>query len=58
MTVWAADAISSGRTWPFGSDQFLVLNVAVSNGTNPVTAPFPKTMTVGEITIHEGGTPF
>jgi beta-glucanase (GH16 family) len=58
MTVWAADAISSGRTWPFGSDQFLVLNVAVSNGVNPVTATFPRTMTVGDIAIHEGGTPF
>lgn len=58
MTVWAADAISSGRTWPFGGDQFLVLNVAVSNGVNPVTATFPKAMTVGDITIHEGGTPF
>ncbi|MDP9799652.1 beta-glucanase (GH16 family) [Catenuloplanes nepalensis] len=56
MTVWAADAISSGRTWPFGGDQFLVLNVAVSSGTP--TTPMPRTMTVGDISIHEGGTPF
>ncbi|MDR7279044.1 glycoside hydrolase family 16 protein [Catenuloplanes atrovinosus] len=58
MTVWAADAISAGRTWPFGGDQFLVLNVAVAKGTNPATVSLPKTMTVGDIAVHEGGTPF
>ncbi|MDR7277149.1 glycoside hydrolase family 16 protein [Catenuloplanes atrovinosus] len=58
MTVWAADAISAGRTWPFGGDQFLILNVAVATGTSPAMTTLPRTMTVGDIAIHEGGTPF
>jgi beta-glucanase (GH16 family) len=55
----ADDALASGRTWPFGAPHFLVLNVAVgAAGGDPSGASFPKEMTVGPISIWQGGTPF
>ena len=56
-TVTAADAAASGRAWPFGSPQYIVLNVAVSDGT-PNSTTFPRNMTVGPISIWIGVTPF
>ncbi|HEX8630577.1 MAG TPA: hypothetical protein VF755_20650, partial [Catenuloplanes sp.] len=59
MALWAADARASGRTWPFGGPQFMVLNVAIGGaGGDPAGTTFPKSMTVGEISIWQGGTPF
>lgn len=53
------DAVVSDRTWPFGGPQFLLLNVAVGGGTgDPTATSFPRQMTVGPISIWEGGTPF
>jgi hypothetical protein len=52
------DAEASGRTWPFGNSMFLVLNVAVGGNGDPSASSFPKSMTVGAISIWEGGTPF
>jgi hypothetical protein len=52
------DAVVSDRTWPFGSSQSLVLNVAVGGMGDPSATMFPKSMTVGAISIWEGGTPF
>jgi hypothetical protein len=53
------DALASDRTWPFGNPQYLVLNVAVGSfGGDPSATSFPRSMTVGAISIWEGGTPF
>lgn len=55
----ADDALASGRSWPFGQPFYLVLNVAVGGaGGNPSATSFPKSMTVGPISIWQGGTPF
>jgi hypothetical protein len=58
MTITAADAVSSGRTWPFGRSFFIVLNVAVGGLEDPAPTSFPRSMTVGPISIWQGGTPF
>lgn len=48
--VTAANAAATGRSWPFASPQYLVLNVAISDGT-PSTTAFPRSMYVGPINI-------
>lgn len=58
MALWAEDALASGRTWPFGGSQFVLLNVAVGGTGDPSDTTFPRSMTVGEISIWSGGTPF
>lgn len=58
MTFNREDAEVSGRTWPFGSPLFLLLNVAVGGTGDPSATSFPKSMTVSGISIWEGGTPF
>jgi hypothetical protein len=59
MAYNVEDAVVSGRTWPFGSPQHLVLNVAVGGSAgDPSGTSFPKSMTVAGISIWEGGTPF
>jgi hypothetical protein len=57
MTVWAQDALTAGWDWPFGKPEDLVLNIAVGAG-DPTNTSFPQTMTVGPISIWQGGTPF
>ena len=55
----ADDALASGRTWPFGAPLYIVLNVAAGGaGGDPSETSFPKSMTVGSISIWQGGTPF
>jgi hypothetical protein len=59
MAFGLEDALASGRTWPFGNSQYLVLNVAVGGAAgDPSATSFPKSMTVGAISIWQGGTPF
>ncbi|GAA3348135.1 hypothetical protein GCM10020358_65430 [Amorphoplanes nipponensis] len=58
MTIWAQDAANAGRAWPFGSPQYIVLNIAVPGETATTTATFPKVMTVGTISTWKGGVPF
>jgi hypothetical protein len=58
MTLWAADALGSGRTWPFTKPLFMLLNVAVDGTTDDSATTFPRTMTVGPISIWRGGIPF
>jgi hypothetical protein len=55
MTVWADDAIAAGYLWPFDRPQHMILNVAVPAGNH---SEFPKTMTVGPISVWAGGIPF
>jgi beta-glucanase (GH16 family) len=57
-TFTAAYARSRGRTWPFGKPQFLLLNVAVGGLESPKKTVFPRTMTVGTISIWHSGVPF
>jgi hypothetical protein len=54
----SADALTSGRTWPFASPQYLVLNIAVGGRGDPSGTQFPKSMVVDDISIWEGGIPF
>jgi beta-glucanase (GH16 family) len=58
MALWAADAQVSGRQWPFGAPQFLLLNVAIAGGVDTSATTFPRVMTVGPISIWKGGIPF
>jgi len=58
MTVWSSDALLSGRAWPFAGPQYLILNVAVASSVAPDQVQFPKTMSVGPISIWSGGVPF
>lgn len=58
LTVTAADALAAGRTWPFGGSFFIVLNVAVGGLEDPAATSFPRAMTVGAVSIWQGGTPF
>ncbi|MDP9794896.1 beta-glucanase (GH16 family) [Catenuloplanes nepalensis] len=58
MTFWASDAAASGRTWPFGKETFIVLNLAMASSADPARSAPSRTMTVGDIGIYEGGTPF
>ncbi|MGK5684696.1 glycoside hydrolase family 16 protein [Actinoplanes sp. URMC 104] len=58
MTLWASDAIASGRTWPFAKPQFLIVNVAVDGTVDSSATTFPRTMTVSPVSIWRGGVPF
>lgn len=58
LSFTAADARSSGRTWPFGQHQFIVLNVAVGGRESPRDTKFPRSMEVGTISIWHDGVPF
>lgn len=51
MTVWASDAAASGGAWAFSKPQFMILNVAVPGGVDTSSTTFPKTTTVGDISI-------
>jgi beta-glucanase (GH16 family) len=57
MALWAEDAVGSGRSWPFGAPQYLMLTVAVG-GADPAHTTFPQQMTVGAISVWSGGVPF
>ena len=57
MSLWASDALASGRTWPFGKPHFLLLNVAVAGGVDTSGTTFPRTMTVGPVSVWKGGVP-
>jgi beta-glucanase (GH16 family) len=57
LALWAADAVASGRDWPFDGPQYMLLNVAVAAST-PSTTVFPRKMTVGAVSIWQGGIPF
>lgn len=58
LSVWSTDALVSGRTWPFASSQHIILNIAIPGGVDTSRTVFPKTMTVGDISIWKGGVPF
>jgi beta-glucanase (GH16 family) len=58
MSLWATDAATSGRTWPFGNAQFILLDVAIAGGVDNAATTFPRTMTVGSLAVWSGGTPF
>ena len=58
LALWAADAAVSDRAWPFSGAQSLILNVAVDSTDNPGGTSFPRSMTVGTISIWQGGIPF
>jgi hypothetical protein len=58
MALWADDAQASGRQWPFGGGQFLLINVAISGSVDTSATTFPRAMTVGPISIWKGGIPF
>lgn len=52
LSYTADEARASGRTWPFGRPQFIVLNVAVGSiAGDPSETDFPKRMTVSPIAI-------
>ena len=52
LTYTAEQARASGRAWPFGRPQFIVLNIAVGSiAGDPSDTDFPKTMTVSPISI-------
>lgn len=57
MAIWAQDAATAGWDWPFGKPESLVLNIAIGAG-DPTNTPFPQNMTVGPISIWQGGKPF
>jgi len=58
LSVWSYDALVSGRAWPFGSSQHIILNIAIPGGVDTSRTVFPKTMVVGDINIWKGGIPF
>ncbi len=54
-TITAAHAAATGRAWPFGKPQYIVLNIAVDGDSgDPVGTSFPRSMTVGPISIFKG----
>lgn len=58
-SLHADQAAASGRAWPFGKPQYVVLNVAVDGDSgDPVSTSFPRSMTVGGISVWQGGVPF
>jgi beta-glucanase (GH16 family) len=58
-SLYADQAAASGRAWPFGKPQYVVLNVAVDGDSgDPLTTSFPRSMTVGNISVWQGGVPF
>lgn len=56
LSLTRREAIESGRAWPFGRPQRILLNVAISGPTNPAT--LPATMTVSSISVWAHGVPF
>lgn len=59
LSLTAAQAKATGRAWPFGSPQFLIVNIAIGGrGGDATGASFPRTMTVGSISIWSTGPPF
>ncbi|GAB2591127.1 hypothetical protein Aab01nite_39480 [Paractinoplanes abujensis] len=58
MTLWASDALAAGRTWPFGQSFFLVANVAIAGTVDSSATTFPRSMTVGPVSVWKGGVPF
>ncbi|MEV4352351.1 glycoside hydrolase family 16 protein [Actinoplanes sp. NPDC049596] len=57
MVLWASDARASDRTWPFAKPMFMLLNVAIAGDVDPSATSFPRTMTVGPISVWPGGVP-
>lgn len=55
--IWAEDAAKTGRSWPFGRPQYIVLNVAVANVDGVGGTTFPREMTVSPISVWQGGVP-
>jgi beta-glucanase (GH16 family) len=58
MVVTAAQARDSGRLWPFGNPQYMILNVAIDRTGAAYSADFPQDMTVYGISIYPRGIPF
>lgn len=55
LSITAEQAAASGRDWPFDRPFFILLNVAVGGqGGDPKSTEFPRTMTVGPISIWSG----
>jgi beta-glucanase (GH16 family) len=54
LSLTADQARASGRSWPFGKDMYIILNVAVGGQEDPSETSFPRTMTVSPISIWEG----
>ena len=49
-------ALESGRAWPFGKPQRILVNLAISGPTDPAT--LPATMRVSRISVWADGVPF
>jgi beta-glucanase (GH16 family) len=58
LTYTAREARRSGRDWPFDKSQSIILNVAIDSGYDPSATKFPRSMTVGPISIWNGRVPF
>ncbi|GIF21063.1 beta-glucanase (GH16 family) [Actinoplanes tereljensis] len=58
MTIWASDALATGRLWPFGKSMYLVMNIAINPLVDYSQTVFPRTMTIHAINIWAGGIPF
>ena len=54
----AEEARNSRRDWPFDKSQYILLNVAIDSAYDPTDTSFPRTMTVGPISIWSGKVPF
>ncbi len=55
-SVTAEEARRSGRSWPFGGSQFMILNVAVGGiAHSPRNTSFPRELTVAGIFSWHGG---
>ena len=53
-TIYASDAVASGRAWPFGASQFIVVNTAIAQDPNVAATTFPRSMLVSPISIYAG----
>ena len=58
MVVSAAEATASGRLWPFGKPQYMILNVAIDSSGSATKATFPQDLIVSNISIWPHGIPF
>jgi hypothetical protein len=58
LSLWASDALASGRVWPFGKPQYMIVNLAVADDPGAAKTSFPKAMTVSSISVWQGGIPF
>jgi len=61
LTLYAKDALASGRTWPFNQNQYILLNVAIGSSDPAAVAAstaFPGAMNIAPIQIWTGGIPF